>query len=255
MMLLFDPSGRLFLVVLLTALLPYIFTWNIGGGGEWRFTMHAYPFFIVAAFYALAWLAGAAHRAWRDRSTPSWAQVKPRLVRATVVAAVAAAGWVLYLAMPWFVVREALAREQDVTLGAGPRDASFFRRGWSPAHADGMVTARVSLADRGIVWIPLPARRAYDAVLRFDPVSPEAQHRVLVLLNQHVIAQLNVGWDPQRVGGYHVQFPEQYVKAGANELALVPDVLVPRTSAGPRFAWVPDGERLGVRLWHVRLLP
>jgi hypothetical protein len=255
MMLLFNPAGRLLLVILVTSLLPYIFTWNIGGGGEWRFTMHAYPFFIVAAFYALAWLAGAAQRAWLERSMPSWAEVRPRLVRTAAVAAVVAAGCGLYLAMPWLVVREVLARGHDATVGAGPRDGTFFRRGWSPPHADGTVTARVSLADRAVVWIPLPARRAYDVVLRFDPVSPELQHRVVVLLNQHVIAQLNVGWDPQRVGGYRVQFPEQYVKAGANELALVPDVLVPRAAAGARFEWVPGGEHFGVRLWHVRLLP
>jgi hypothetical protein len=254
LLLLFVPPGRLFLVILLTSLLPYIFTWNIGGGGEWRFTMHAYPFYIVAACHALAWVVRRARAVWRDRSMPSWADVRPPLIRAIAVAAVLAAGCVLYLAMPWFVFREVLARGHDLTVGAGPRDGTFFRRGWSPPHAEGMVTARVSLTDRAVVWIPLPARREYDVVLRFDPISPELQHRVLVLLNRHVIAQLGVGWDPQRVGAYRIQLPEQYVKAGANEIALVPDVLVPRASAGPRFAWVPAGDRLGLRVWYVRLL-
>jgi hypothetical protein len=52
-MLLFSRPGRLFLVILFTSMLPYALTWNVAGGGEWRFTMHAYPFFLVAACYAI----------------------------------------------------------------------------------------------------------------------------------------------------------------------------------------------------------
>ena len=40
-----------------------------------------------------------------------------------------------------------------------------------------------------------------------------------------------------------------------HEGALVPDALVPAADAGPRFAWVGAGERLGLRLWYVRVLP
>jgi hypothetical protein len=49
--------GRLLLVVLFTSLLPYAFTWGVPGGAEWRFTLHAYPFYLVAATSALAWAA------------------------------------------------------------------------------------------------------------------------------------------------------------------------------------------------------
>jgi hypothetical protein len=104
------------------------------------------------------------------------------------------------------------------------------------------------------VWIPLPTRRPYDVVFRFDPVAPALQHRVDVLLNRHVVAHLDLSWDPQRVGSYRVHLPEQYVKAGGNELILVPDALVPAAEAGPRFAWVDAGQRLGLRLWYVRVL-
>jgi hypothetical protein len=255
LLLLFVPLGRLFLVILLTGLLPYIFTWNIGGGGEWRFTMHAYPFYIVAACYALARLGRWARTAWVDRSMPSWTEAKPRLIRAAAAAAAAVAACALYLVMPWFVSREVLARGQDLTLAAGPRDPTFFRRGWSSPRTEGMATVRVSLTERAVVWLPLPAQRAYDVVLRFDPIAPELQHRVAVLLNRRLVAQVGLGFDAQRVGSYRIQLPAEYVKAGANELALVPDALVPRTAAGPRFAWLQDGDQLGVRLWYVRVLP
>ena len=59
----FFAAGRLLLVILLGSLLPYILTWNVGGGGEWRFTMHAYPFFLVAA--ALAVVGGGRAREGR----------------------------------------------------------------------------------------------------------------------------------------------------------------------------------------------
>jgi hypothetical protein len=45
--------GRLVLLVLFTSLLPYAFTWKVPGGSEFRFTMHAYAFYLAAAFAAL----------------------------------------------------------------------------------------------------------------------------------------------------------------------------------------------------------
>jgi hypothetical protein len=67
-----SAQGRLLLVVLLTSLLPYAFTWAIPGGAEWRFTMHAYPFYLIAAALALTeaarWVRG---RVAQRREAPS----------------------------------------------------------------------------------------------------------------------------------------------------------------------------------------
>jgi hypothetical protein len=53
-------EGRLLLLVLVAALLPFAFTWRVPGGSEWRFTLHAYPFYLLAAAHAidrgLTWL-------------------------------------------------------------------------------------------------------------------------------------------------------------------------------------------------------
>lgn len=59
--------GRLLLVALASSLLPYAFTWNIPGGAEWRFTMHAYPFYLVAAGLALETAVRWAIASWRRR--------------------------------------------------------------------------------------------------------------------------------------------------------------------------------------------
>ena len=57
-------EGRFLLVVLVTALLPFAFTWGVTGGAEWRLTLFAYPFYLLAASHALdralAWLGGDA---------------------------------------------------------------------------------------------------------------------------------------------------------------------------------------------------
>jgi hypothetical protein len=67
-----SARGRLLLVVLLTSLLPYAFTWPVPGGAEWRFTLHAYPFYLVAAMSALFW--GAARLGGRRPSSEPAAQ-------------------------------------------------------------------------------------------------------------------------------------------------------------------------------------
>ena len=251
-MLPFAAAGRLLLVILVSSLVPYAFTWNVGGGGEWRFTMHAYPFYIVAAGYAFVRVSVAAVAAWRERSLP--APGRPAVVGAAVIGVVLLLASGLYRWMPWLVDQETLARGEDLTIGAGARDETFFRRDWSPPHHEGLATVRVSLAERAVVWIPLPTRRSYNVTLRFDPVDPALQRRVDVLLNRHLVARLGLGWDPQRVGSYPIHLPEEYVRAGGNELMLIPDTLIARGNAGTRFAWVP-GERLGLRLWHVRIRP
>ena len=67
----FSARGRLMLVIALGSLVPYAFTWNLGGGAEWRFTMHAYPFYLVAASLALVTgLSVAAQRLARASSSP-----------------------------------------------------------------------------------------------------------------------------------------------------------------------------------------
>jgi hypothetical protein len=59
------PQGRLLWVLLLGTLLPYAFTWAIPGGGEWRFTLPAYPFYLIAAALALVLTARSVPTAFR----------------------------------------------------------------------------------------------------------------------------------------------------------------------------------------------
>jgi hypothetical protein len=249
----FFGAGRFVLVLLLSSLVPYMFTWNVGGGDAWRFTIHAYPFFFVAVGVALVGCWRAARAIVGDRSIIRPA-VAPVLRRAALIAALAALGATWYLGMPWFVVRESIAKGESTSIETGDRDRIFYRRGWSAPHFENIMV-RVSLSDRAVIRLPLPERQAYELVLRLDPIAPNSPEQVDVLFNRHLVGRLSPTANPERVGSYRLRLREEIVNAGSNELILVPSSMTPAASAGPRFAWLDPAERLGVRLWYVRILP
>jgi len=249
----FLPEGRMLLLILIGSLVPYALTWNVAGGGEWRFTMHAYPLYLTASMTGGAYCWQLARGLWRQ---PSWRDIPiPRrsIIRWIGGAAVIGAATVAYGLLPWFVVRETIAAGTDVSVETGGRDLTFFGAGWSEPYTDGP-TFRVSRADRAVVRIPLPKQQPYHIVLRLDPVAPDRQHRAVVLLNRQLLATLILTWNPDRVGSYPLLLPSDKVRIGMNELTIVPDALVPAGSAGARYATRDPDDRLGVRLWYVRVL-
>jgi hypothetical protein len=152
-----SAEGRLLLMLLVCSLLPYAFTWQIRGGAEWRFTMHVYPLFLVAAGSCASLLAGLA----------SGAGVGPtragRLVAARAAISLAVAGVVTaaLLWMPYPRFAETLAAEGQASISPGWRDLVFFRRDWhTPVSEDG-VPSRASRGARARVWMPLPPDSAY----------------------------------------------------------------------------------------------
>jgi hypothetical protein len=248
----FFSTGRLMLVLLVTSLVPYMVTWNVGGGNEWRFTMPAYPFYLVAVASVLV---GAIR-------TPAWVRSHgPRLGRtevfrlaapAVILGALVALGTSAYVLLPWFVAEQAIARGEETSLETGPRDRAFYRDGWSPPHKDGVV-ARIS-GRRSSIRIPLAPGRNYEIVLRMDPVDPASQSYVSVMFNGHYVGRPRLSWDPTRVGSYRVPVRAAMVRR-TNELTIIPESLVTAAAAGPRFAWMDPEASIGVRLWYVRVLP
>jgi len=241
---LFTPNGRLLILILLSSVLPYAFTWNVAGGGQWRFTMHVYSLYAVAAI-----------QAWWTLLQPGVLRSLPRhRWRIMAVAAAAAIGVVTYTALPWYVAREAVARGEAVNIETGPRDAVFYRSGWSALRQEGVVTARVSQQAQTTLHFPLPTVKPYEIVLRFDPVAPDVQQRVTVLFNRQLLGTLKLSWNPERVGSYRLSLPVAWTRAGDNEITLVPDTLVSAAAGGPRYAWLDPAEKLGVRVWYLRVL-
>ena len=251
--LLFSGAGRLILVVLLGSLVPYMFTWNVGGGGAWRFTMHAYPVFFIASAIAVAGAARGIRALPRERAAYNRALLVPLARRVAIVAVLATLGGAWYLGFPWLVTREAIAHGESTSIETGVRDRVFYRSGWSPPHVEN-ITIRVNRGDRSVIRLPLPERRAYDIVLRMDPVTPTSPESVDVLFNRHLVARLRLTWTPDRVGSYRIRLREDIVTAGSNELIVVPASVMPAEAAGARFAWLDPKERIGIRLWYVRVV-
>ena len=160
----------------------------------------------------------------------------------------------MYLGLPWYVTREAIAHGESTSIETGERDRVFYRSGWSAPHFES-ITVRVSRGERAVVRLPLPEQRAYDIVLRIDPVAPTTPEEVDVLFNRHLVGRLQLSWNPERVGSYRLRLREDIVNAGSNELIVIPTSVMPAGSAGPRFAWLDPADRIGVRLWYVRVLP
>lgn len=251
----FVAAGRLVLLILFTSLLPYAFTWNLGDGGAWRFTMHVYPLYIAGAAFAVAGTPRVAASAVSINQEARRALLRRVVSRAAAVACCFVAASLVYAALPWFDLREKLVKGESVSVETGGRDWAFYRSGWSPPHEDGAVVVRVSDQPRASVYFPLPKKEHYEAVLRFDPVAPATQRTVTVLFNTQLVGLLHLAWNPERVGSYSVSLPASWVKTGSNELTIIPDAMVPAKLAGPQFGWIDSSKPLGVRLWYVRLLP
>jgi hypothetical protein len=160
------------------------------------------------------------------------------------------------------MVREALAANEDVSLTAGARDVAFFRAGWSPPVVAGAnVTLRISSGRSSTVTIPLPRADDYSMSVRLDPFPrpvedvPYPLPAVRFFMNGQFLRQIQLTWNPQRVGAYDVPLPHHLLRAGFNRLQLMVE---PReTSDAPASGPAGRGPRPGtaIGLWYVRVHP
>ena len=250
-------EGRLLWVILITSLIPYSVTWSIGGGAEWRFTQHAYPFYLVAAGAAIATVSQAIWRLITRRV--DWRRLRPvRMKPAFALAGAIAIGWSLYAILPLFVLREALVAGETVSVGVSDRDYLFFRNGWSEAVGSGNVMVRVATADRVSMRIPLPLPVDHTLTLRMDGpglADPAFQPRVTIFLDKQTIGQVRFNDDPSRVGAYRMRIPHELAGKLYGRLDLIASHTVRADQSGPRFAWLPGATPVAFYLWYVRLEP
>ena len=254
-----QPAGRLLLVVLLMSLVPYMLTWSLRGGDHWRFTMQAYPFYLVAAFqFAFATATGMI-RVARDGVRATLARVNLRRALPAGAAGLLVVGLALLEGhwIPFLVAGESLRVGNSTSVAAGPDDAVFFTEGWSELVRGGAVVARLSTRRIATIKLPLPERRPYRLVLRMDPIVPDATppQRVRVFLGGHAVGIFTLTWNPERVGAYTIDIPAGLVPPGRTPLELMVDDLVPLAQAGNAFPELPRDLQAAFRLWYVRLGP
>jgi hypothetical protein len=233
----FTAAGRLLLVVLIGSLLPYAVTWKLAS--DWRFTVHAYPFFLIAAPAGVLLISRGA--GWlRQRGQPPVSR-RALTFAAGWIVALAAGTWFITTGLPPRVVRETLASGQDASIMTGGRDSWFFSRGWSAPSPGVNVTTRVSRGGASDVRLPLVAGRPYRLTIRADPfprpAEPGASLTIDAQFNGERLATLTIVFDPDRVGSASIEIPAARVRDGTNILTLQP--------AG----------QAQLELWYVRINP
>jgi hypothetical protein len=241
------PRGRLIIMMMIGSIVPFAFTWTVDP--DYRFTVQAYPFLLIAAAVAVAVVADAIRRVLAPGSGPApiawWRE--PRTPWATTVGVAAVTLWLVWRVAPPLVLAETLRAREDATVTAGARDGAFFRSGWSPVLRGANVSQRMT-AGEGKLSIRLPEEGDYPATLRMDPfprplaVSPGTLPVVEVFLNGAAIATIQLEWAPDRVGTYRIVLPRTAVRPGSNQLTL-------------RVKGASDGDDQAISLWYLRVHP
>lgn len=238
-----SPQGRLLLVVLAASLVPYAMTWKLVA--DWRFTVHAYPFFLIAAILPVTGCVALLRPSrWTTRPAVEW---RPIVRWLSIAGAVVAGVLLVTRLLPVLTAREALAAYDEVTIMAGVRDESFFGDGWSRPRQQG-ITVRLSEGDESEVWIPLPRVQDYHLTIRLDPFpappveAPIPLPRLHVFASGHPVATFDLQWNPTRVGAYDFRLSAASVTTGFTRLTL-------------RARTPGDDAPAGIRLWYVRVRP
>jgi hypothetical protein len=252
---LFSAPGRLLLVILFSSLVPFAFTWDVPGGSEWRFTLHAYPFYLVAAarfvtgLHVLARPVPLAWTFWNRRRT-----VIPAVMGSMLVAV---AAWWLAVGLRDLRFKVDVRTGQAARFEAGPRDLLFVGDGWYGPTALGNVRVRFSHGRRGVLDLPLTAGRNYMCALRLDPFQFDGAppQTVRVLLNGTALADLTLQWDEARIGTYTVTLPAALVREGDNKLELQAAYSTRAGSVGGGAQEVSGDRDVAFLFWYLRVEP
>jgi hypothetical protein len=244
---LWQRDGRLVLCMFMGALVPFSATWPVRGGAEWRLTLFAYSFYLVAAFWVV-------HKVVRQkkgshRSDPFFA--------AGITVALAVAGLAFAFGMPYLVAREALIHGQPMVIAAGERDRLLLGNGWSRLVVTGNVSARFATRQTVNIRMPLPEVRPYQVKLRIDPLDypGAAPQTVHISLNGNPVTTVALSWNPERVGEYSFIIPASAVRPGSNEVTFRSENMVPIGRAGSAFPEMPRDREVGFRFWYMLVVP
>ncbi len=228
----FDPRGRLLLIALVGGLLPYATTWTVTGGSEWRLTLHAYPFYLVAAFWALS---AAARREGRGR-----------LARALGLLSLSlAVAWPAASGLHFLRVREELHSGKPAFVSAGWRDLLLFSGDWSRPQAFDNGFAREKGQAAGSVRLPLAPGRGCGLVLRLRPapgcgdpcdvdVALEGRPLSRIRIEEPAAGQERFGIYPLRVGPELVHEGTSRLTLGGGKVSLWYVKVEPEQNARPR---------------------
>jgi dolichyl-phosphate-mannose-protein mannosyltransferase len=252
-----SPTGRYLLMLLVMSLLPYALTWPLGSGGDWRFTQHVYPFYLVFAMSAIVAIARWAKALVVDASARRWLLGRSFAVRVAAMLVAVGLAWLAYRAGPFLMYREALRAREAVIISTSPRNTWLFDGAWSEPTGVGNVIVRIAEAPIVALRLPMPADSDYWLTLRVDPAEtadPGLQPDITVFLNRQQLARFRLSRDPGRVGSYRVRVPRELART-VSRLELVASHMVRAGESGVHYSALPPDTSVAFRLWYVRLEP
>jgi hypothetical protein len=143
---------------------PYAWTWNLPGGGEWRFTLPVYPLFLISAAVAVETGVRIAKGLGRRESRRRAATEAARFALTAGILALSAR-WTLQ-GLDWLRVSEAVSRGLGARIEPGPHAAFFFPSGWTVSGAAGARFVATLTQVEGLLRLPVPPGMGARIVLR-----------------------------------------------------------------------------------------
>ena len=136
------PAGRLMLACLALSLLPFAVTWNVTGGGEWRFTLPAYPVYLAACGFVMAASVRVAADTLSEGVRRAWqARLRARAACLSTVAVTTVVVWLLLMVLPWVALRGSLAGGHALEIQPATRQDVVLSKGWVIPEFGGCASA------------------------------------------------------------------------------------------------------------------
>ena len=226
---------------------------DVPGGSEWRFTLHAYPFYLVAAARFLTGLRVLTRPMRLGRSLWNWRRtVVPAVVGGVLVAV---AGWWLAIGLRYLRFREDVRTGEAARFEAGPRDRMFVGNGWYAPTLLGNVRVRFSHGRQSILDLPLTADGAMcGPCASTRSISTARRPNGARLLNARRWRTC-ASRDDSRIGTYTVALPAAMVREGENRLELQAADSTRAASVGGGAQEVRGDRDVAFLFWYLRVEP
>jgi 4-amino-4-deoxy-L-arabinose transferase-like glycosyltransferase len=248
-----SANGRLCLVVLFAALVPFAVVWEAPAARQLRLTSFAYPFYLIAAVEALRTAISVGSRRVRREWMASLRLHRARWALTAMVLLIAI--WPLPPLWQYLLVREAALGEGAYSIVAGGGDGWFFGDGWYAPVQTGNVPGRYSRGPAATLFMPVFDPQPLLLTFRLQACSaePEPVRSVRVAVNGTEVGQLRVVWNAHRAGSYDVAVPLSSIRPGWNEIDLVADGSTLMSQGESRFVGLEPGSDTGFLFWYLRV--
>lgn len=185
--LLWRREGLIAIVVFVCSILPYAWTWNIPGGGEWRFTLPIYPLYLVSAAVAGETLFRTASGLLRKASRRQSAVNAGRYLVTGALLAVSFL-WVSRW-LDWLRVAEEIGQRRPALIEPGWQAGFFFKSGWTWTRPAEKAAAALA-GSEGYVRLPVPEGVGARVVMRLGSIQ-QSGRPVEIFLGQRRLGSVS----------------------------------------------------------------